>query len=206
MTVIIAKNCGFCFGVRQATETLERIASEASKVGGAVYTYGDVIHNKQYGEKMRAAGVITIGRDDILRIIDEARSGRNVTILVRAHGITKEETENLLSAEKNTPNFSVVDCTCPIVKRAQAIAQSETNEDTVFILIGAAEHPEVRGIVSYARSKSFVFSSSGELLQFLSSDDASFLENKTIIIAGQTTLTSSEWEKARKLSLTYIQT
>ena len=192
MTVIIAKNCGFCFGVRQATETLERIASEASKVGGAVYTYGDVIHNKQYSEKMRAAGVITIGRDDILRIIDEARSGRNVTILVRAHGITKEETENLLSAEKNTPNFSVVDCTCPIVKRAQAIAQSETNEDTVFILIGAAEHPEVRGFVSYARSKSFVFSSSGELLQFLSSDDASFLENKTIIIAGQTTLTSSE--------------
>jgi ribosomal protein S1/(E)-4-hydroxy-3-methyl-but-2-enyl pyrophosphate reductase len=199
LTVIIAKNCGFCFGVRQATETLERIASEASKVGGAVYTYGDVIHNKQYSEKMRAAGVITIGRDDILRIIDEARSGRNVTILVRAHGITKEETENLLSAEKNTPNFSVVDCTCPIVKRAQAIAQSETNEDTVFILIGAAEHPEVRGIVSYARSKSFVFSSSGELLQFLSSDDASFLENKTIIIAGQTTLTSSEWEKSKEI-------
>jgi len=199
LTIIKAKNCGFCFGVRRATETLERIVSEAKENGGAVYTYGDVIHNAQYNEKMREAGVITIGRDDIPRLIDEARSGKSVTVLVRAHGITKEESENLSTAEKDSPNFHVVDCTCPIVKKAQAIAQRETGDDTVFILIGAAEHPEVRGIVSYARSKSFVFSSSDELLRFLSSDDASFLENKTIVVAAQTTLTSAEWEKSREI-------
>lgn len=199
MTVIKAKNCGFCFGVRRATETLERIVSEAKEAGGAVYTYGDVIHNAQYNEKMRAAGVITIGKGDIQRLIDEARGGRSVTVLVRAHGITKEETEIILTAERNTPNFRVIDCTCPIVKRAQATAQRETNEDTVFILIGAAEHPEVRGIVSYACCKSFVFSSSDELMRFLSSDDASLLENKTIVVAAQTTLTSAEWEKSREI-------
>ena len=96
---------------------------------------------------MRAAGVNTIGqRDDVLRIIDdEARSGEALLILVRAHG-TKEETENLLSAEKLTPNFSVVDCTCPHSKACSGDSTEwKRTKMLSFYTDWSAEHPEVRG-------------------------------------------------------------
>ena len=41
MKVIVAKNAGFCFGVRRAVE----LARNEAKQLGKVYTWGKLIHN-----------------------------------------------------------------------------------------------------------------------------------------------------------------
>jgi 4-hydroxy-3-methylbut-2-enyl diphosphate reductase len=47
-------------------------------------------------------------------------------------------------------DLTVVDATCPFVKKAQEYAARLTAEGYTIIIVGEAEHPEVQGIVSYA--------------------------------------------------------
>ena len=47
MTVTVAKNAGFCFGVKRATDSLES-AIENKREGERIYTLGNLIHNDIY--------------------------------------------------------------------------------------------------------------------------------------------------------------
>jgi 4-hydroxy-3-methylbut-2-enyl diphosphate reductase len=60
--------------------------------------------------------------------------------------VTSVELDHILERELN-----IVDATCPFVKKAQDHAALLSREGYVVILVGEAEHPEVQGIVSYAR-------------------------------------------------------
>ena len=64
MKVTLAKNAGFCFGVRRATETVERLLKEGNR---RVATLGHLIHNRLYLEELASRGVVSIS-------IDEARA------------------------------------------------------------------------------------------------------------------------------------
>ena len=45
MNIIIAKNAGFCFGVKRATDELEKRLENKSE-GERIYTLGTLIHNE----------------------------------------------------------------------------------------------------------------------------------------------------------------
>lgn len=190
MSIAVAENSGFCFGVRRATETLEAaISSKKSKI----FTYGDIIHNRQYLDKLTSLGVESISGDEIDEIAVSSTADDPSTVVIRAHGITKSEEEKLSALEAVNPHFHVIDCTCPFVSKVHRIADKETDEDTVFILIGSSSHPEVRGIVSWARGECHVFSSADELFDFISASEPGNLSNKRIVMAAQTTQNLQEW-------------
>ncbi len=190
MKVTVAGNSGFCFGVRRATETLEAaISSKKSKI----FTYGDIIHNRQYLDKLASLGVKSINSDRIDEIAHHSTASAPSTVVIRAHGITKQEEEHLAKLARENENFHVIDCTCPFVSKVHKIADTETSDDTVFILIGTETHPEVRGIVSWAKGECHVFASSAELKDYILTNNATEWREKRVIMAAQTTQKLSEW-------------
>ena len=68
------------------------------------------------------------------------------------HGIPREDETRLAALGAN-----VVDATCPKVKRAQLAIAEATADGRRLYLFGEAEHPEVRGLVSYAGGPCLVF-------------------------------------------------
>ncbi len=188
--VIVSENSGFCFGVRRATETLEAAVSEKKS---KIYTYGDIIHNRQYLDKMASLGVKSLSVDSVDEVAAKSTASSPSTVIIRAHGITKEEEERLSSLESSNPCFHVVDCTCPFVSKVHRIADTETGNDTVFVLIGSASHPEVRGIMSWARGECHVFATSDELSAFIETHGTDVWSHKRVILAAQTTQKLSEW-------------
>ncbi|MBE6975340.1 MAG: bifunctional 4-hydroxy-3-methylbut-2-enyl diphosphate reductase/30S ribosomal protein S1, partial [Ruminococcaceae bacterium] len=104
MSVTVAKNAGFCFGVSRAVETVERCAAE----GRHVVTLGPIIHNRHVVQRFRKLGV------EVIDAPDQAQPG--TTVIIRSHGVTKAVMEQLQER-----GVQIVDATCPFVKRIHAI-------------------------------------------------------------------------------------
>jgi 4-hydroxy-3-methylbut-2-enyl diphosphate reductase len=130
--VITAKRAGFCFGVKRAVD----MAFAAAKESDRVYTLGPIIHNPQVIDKLQSEGVQPVESIDSRKI---------KTLIVRTHGVPKEISEKL-----NKKKYAVIDATCPFVKKAQNYARLLREEDYQVVIIGDKEHPEVKGLMSYA--------------------------------------------------------
>lgn len=144
MEIILAKRAGFCFGVKRATQ----MAFEAAEKGDNTYSLGPIIHSPQVVSRLEEMGV------KVLKHLDDIATG---TIIVRSHGVTSSELE-----EAVRKNLEVVDATCPFVKKAQEHVQSLSEEGYDVVVVGDADHPEVQGIVSYAKGKVYVVGSEEE--------------------------------------------
>ena len=193
MDITIAKNAGFCFGVKRATDSLENAINEKGE-GERIFTLGNLIHNAPYNQNLSERGVRCISMADV----DEVAKGEGAArIFVRAHGIPKEDEAHLCELSKANSNFSYVDCTCPFVKKIHKIAEENSSEDNCFVLFGAAHHPEVVGLMSYFEGEKIVLGNSLDIEK-----NADFFEknvNKTFIVAAQTTFALSEWKKSQKI-------
>ncbi len=195
--ITIAKNAGFCFGVQRATDQLERALTDA-KAGERIYTLGHLIHNETYNESLRRRGVEAIGQEEIETVAREATKEHPVTLLVRAHGCPKPITEQLSTLSRENPYFRYLDCTCPYVKKIHKIAEESDPETSVFVLIGAKEHPEVKGIMSCFEGEKYVFSGADELEKAFSQCQSGNLHKKTPIMVAQTTQNLGIWHQSQK--------
>ena len=144
MKVILAKQAGFCFGVKRATQ----MAFEAADKGGKTYTLGPIIHSPQVVQKLEEMGV------KALKDISGMDDG---TIIIRSHGVASGELEEAVRKE-----LEIVDATCPFVKKAQEHVESLSQAGYDVVVVGDADHPEVQGIVSYASGKVYVVGSGDE--------------------------------------------
>lgn len=144
MKVILAKQAGFCFGVKRATQ----MAFEAADKGGKTYTLGPIIHSPQVVQKLEEMGVKAL--NDISGMDDG-------TIIIRSHGVASGELEEAVRKE-----LEIVDATCPFVKKAQEHVESLSQAGYDVVVVGDADHPEVQGIVSYASGKVYVVGSGDE--------------------------------------------
>ncbi len=192
MSVTVASLAGFCFGVSRAVDTVEA----AVKNGGTVYTLGKLIHNPGFIQDLEARGVKIIDADGIEKAAAEASEKNPAVICTRAHGITAELDCKLASLALANPHFKVYDCTCPYVKKIHKIARDETDADTVLCVLGDEAHPEVQGIVSYAKGEHIVATTADELVDRLKNDE--YREKKVVLVA-QTTQNLSEWKKTIKI-------
>lgn len=122
-----------------------------------------------------------------------------VTVLIRAHGIERQIEARLNALSADNPNFRVEDCTCPYVKKVQRIAAENSGEGKVFLLIGAAEHPEVVGIMSYVKGEGRVFADTESLELAIRRNELDNLHKNEVTIAAQTTQKLSEWKNSIKI-------
>jgi len=149
MKILMAENAGFCFGVKRAI----RIASEVAR-HGKVYTFGPLIHNPQVVSRLKAKGV------EPIEDIDQVKTGK---LLIRAHGVSLELRRKLVAQE-----LEIVDATCPIVKKSQDYVAHLDKQNFQVVIIGNRNHPEVQGLLGYARNAVVVNSPSeaGALTHF----------------------------------------
>ena len=137
MQVKLASSRGFCFGVEDAIELAEAAVDEHG--AGNVVALGPVIHNKQVVSKLEQAGLDQTGK---LEAIDPSK-----VILIRSHGAPPETFQRAYE-----DGHEIVDATCVLVKRAQAVVKQLYEDGYHVVMIGDPNHPEVRGVIGYAPS------------------------------------------------------
>lgn len=197
-TVTVARHAGFCFGVKRATDRLEKALANA-RAGERVCTLGHLIHNEAYNEALRLRGVLTVSEPELAALAASADAEHPVTVFVRAHGCPRETREELEGYAAKNPHFRWVDCTCPYVKKIHTIAEENSSPEHVFFLIGAEKHPEVVGIMSYFDGEKRVFASAEELERAVGTDETVRITKKTPVMVAQTTLNLGNWQKSQEI-------
>ena len=149
--ILLAENSGFCFGVKQAIEkTEEQIKiKEKGGISGNIYTCGPLIHNRLVTEDLAARGV------GIINSVAQASQGD--VIIVRSHGERRNFFEEAQSA-----GITVVDATCPFVKKIQMLAEEAFEAGKRILIVGDREHPEVKGINGWCESSALIVNSPEE--------------------------------------------
>ena len=198
MKITIAKNAGFCFGVKRATDSLEEKIDNASR-GERIFTLGTLIHNETYNEMLQSRGVCVTSIDRVSELSESATEDSPVTVFIRAHGIPRQDEELLARLSESNPCFRYVDCTCPFVKKIHNIAKKHSSEDNILLVFGKSEHPEVVGILSYFDYEKVTFSSADELLSLGEKGLFVKLTKKRPVLVAQTTQKLAEWRKTQEL-------
>lgn len=145
MKIELASSYGFCFGVKRAIKIAEE--HEGSK------TYGPLIHNKDEIKRLKEG--FGIGLAESMEDVspDDA-------VVIRTHGIPKEELSQLKAQENQ-----IINATCPYVTTPQNIVATMSEKGYSIVIFGDKNHPEIKGVVSYAKESrnAFVVKSETEL-------------------------------------------
>jgi len=129
--IIMADHAGFCFGVKL---TVDAIAN-ALMDGGEVWSIGMPIHNPQEVARLGTMGLrVAQSASDIP---DGAR------VVIRAHGESRAVIQLLRGKGE------VIDTTCPHVRRAQERASELSSQGYHIVLLGDAQHPEIRSLAGH---------------------------------------------------------
>lgn len=169
MKVVLASTAGFCIGVKRALEMVLKAINENQP---RIYTYGPLIHNPQVLELLRERGIT------ILKPGEEVPKG---LVVIRAHGIPPQERRLLEEA-----GGRIIDATCPRVAKVQAIIRRWAAKGCATLIVGDADHPEVRGLMGYTEGRGYVVSTS--------QDVADLPDLDKLIVVAQTTQSESQFE------------
>jgi len=131
MRIKLAEKYGFCFGVKRAIKIAEENENSA--------TYGPLIHNANEIDRLKTNFNVALSND-----LNDFQTGD--TAVIRTHGIPKEELSRLQEREVN-----VIDATCPYVTKPQQICEEMSQEGYSIVIFGDEQHPEIRGVRSYAK-------------------------------------------------------
>lgn len=167
MECVRAGSAGFCMGVSLALRKLDEVIDRMESPG-QIFIFGSIIHNPQVVEDYARKGVVTATSSS------EIPAG--ATVVVRAHGITKQVRDDLLGR-----GVEVVDATCPKVRQACVRIERSTSEGRTLLLFGEESHPEVKCLLSYAAGSAFVFDTFDKIRSY------HFNEGQDYCLAAQTT-------------------
>jgi 4-hydroxy-3-methylbut-2-en-1-yl diphosphate reductase len=130
MKIVKTKELGFCFGVRRAVKMLEKAARDNPKVE----SLGPVVHNDQVSQRLEKLGI---------HVIKNLAEVESEVVAISSHGVSPE-----IEAELRSMPVTVIDTTCPFVRRAQTAARRLSETGFFVVVYGEAEHPEIKGILS----------------------------------------------------------
>lgn len=175
MKLMVAKDLGFCFGVRRAVN-MAREAVEKLKVNNpnaTVYTYGELIHNKNVIDDLKKSGIIPIDDFNNLKKDD--------VVVIRSHGVAHE-----VYGKLHDIGVHIVDATCPFVENIHKIVSKAYERKEQVFIVGSKSHPETVGINGYC-DYSAVFIENEQSVPKLN-------EGKGCLVA-QTTFDSASFER-----------
>ena len=171
MEIIVAKNGGFCQGVKRAVDTALSVPPENT------YIYGEIIHNPDVVQTITARGIQTVEH------LSQVPCG--ATLIIRSHGVGKAVYE-----ECQRRDIKIVDCTCQFVRRTQNIIREQYAKGNAIVIVGERTHPEVVGLNGWCENTAYIFSSE--------TDDFSVLPDKNCCLVAQTTYSKEKFEKIIK--------
>ena len=177
--IVVARSAGFCFGVQRSVEMAEALLARGERVA----SLGELIHNAEVVDEMRARGLRVIAEPG------EAASGESV--LVRAHGVPERVMPEL--AERG---IDVYDATCPRVKAIHTIVRRDSDAGRFVLILGMREHPEVVGIQGWCRDCA-VIENAAELEEWLENHPEKC--EKALSLVVQTTQTQNNFLECAKI-------
>jgi len=134
MKIKVAKDAGYCFGVREAVKLAEKTATDY----GEVYMLGHIVHNERVVSSLEDSGVRVIeSLDDV---------PKDKPVLFRAHGTSPEIWEKTQKS-----GVEIIDATCPLVTEIHKEAKILEEEGYKIIIIGDHGHDEVIAIANQVK-------------------------------------------------------
>ena len=146
MEIKISKCIGFCSGVKVAVDKAFKTLETEKKL----YSYGEIIHNKDVIEKLESKGLV---------VVEDIPNNNDNKLLIRAHGVGKNIIDEL---EKQS--IEVIDATCVKVKKIHKIVEEFKKNDYNIIITGDENHPEVKGINGWCNNEASVIDGTEDLI------------------------------------------
>ena len=134
MKILLAKDAGYCFGVRDAVNLAKKSGDDFQEV----YMLGDIVHNETVVDDLNKRGSKVV---ESLNDIPEDKP-----VLFRAHGT---DPETWKKAQKKKLN--IIDATCPLVTEIHEEIKELESENRRTIIIGDHNHDEVVGIAAQVK-------------------------------------------------------
>ncbi len=129
MKIIVAKDAGYCFGVRHAVDQ----AYKTTKEYGDVYMLGHIVHNENVVKDLEKSGT------KVVDSLDQVPIGK--PLLFRAHG-----TEPNIWKQAHKKKLNIIDATCPLVTEIHEEVRKLEKDGRQIIIIGDHGHDEIIGI------------------------------------------------------------
>ena len=174
MKVIVAKTAGFCFGVKRA---VEQVYEQIAAADRPVYTYGPIIHNEEVVRDLEEKGVRVLHTEEELRTLADG------IVVIRSHGVGKHVYDLL-----NERGITIVDATCPFVKKIHRIVQEQQEAGRRVVIIGNPKHPEVEGIRGWGNEKTLVIENEDQI------ENLPVLPEEKLSIVSQTTFNYNKFQ------------
>lgn len=135
MKIIVAKDAGYCFGVRHAVDQ----AYKTTKEHGDVYMLGHIVHNENVVEDLETAGT------KVVDSLEQVPAGK--PLLFRAHG-----TEPDIWDQAQKKKLNIIDATCPLVTEIHKEVRRLEKDGRQIIIIGDHGHDEIVGISTQVKN------------------------------------------------------
>jgi len=164
MKITVAKDAGYCFGVRDAVN----MAYDSADEFGNVYMLGAIVHNEQVVEDLEKVGT---------KVVESLNDvPKDSPILFRAHG-----TINELRDEAKSKKMNIIDATCPLVHEIHHEVKRLAEDGRQIIIIGDHGHDEVIAIANQVEN-SIIVSSPSEASQLRKMKRAGVVSQSTQMI------------------------
>lgn len=178
--IIRADKMGFCFGVMEAVRLCEEILRREEHRNKRKYILGMLVHNDFVVNSFRNRGFEILEEEQL----DLLQPGD--IVVIRAHGIAKDIQKTL---EKK--NVEIYDATCIFVSQIKKKLLWAIEQGYDILFIGDKDHPEVKGITSYAENI-LIFANLEEL------EKVQLSVNKKYFLSTQTTLNQKKFLELKK--------
>lgn len=125
--IAYAQEMGICSGVKRALDRIMQVED-----GRGIYVLGSLVHNRQVMEKLHERGI---------RFISDYNVINEGTVVISAHGVSDHVARGI-----RKKGLTVIDVTCPVVKKLHDITREKEKEGKKVIIVGDAQHAEIKGI------------------------------------------------------------
>ena len=163
----VADTAGFCFGVKRAVDGVYNALNE----GRGIATLGDIIHNRQVTDDLKARGVYPYAAPEDVP--------EDKIIVIRAHGVGKDVYDRIGDRE-------YIDLTCPYVAKIHKIVRKYHERGYKIVIIGDSNHPEVIGINGWCDYHAEIIDSESTQIDIEPTD-------KPICVVAQTTIKKNKF-------------
>ncbi len=129
LRVLLAKPRGFCAGVERAIQAVEDALRHTDR---PVYVRHEIVHNGRVVDDLKRQGAVFV--EEVSDIPDGA------VAIFSAHGVSRA-----VEREAADRGLSVLDATCPLVRRVHLEGQRHARAGREVIVIGHRGHVEIEG-------------------------------------------------------------
>lgn len=139
MRIILARQAGFCAGVKRAIDIAEKCCDQEH----TFYSLGPLVNNDEVVRYLESRGIIPI------KGLEQVNPPHR--LIIRSHGASRD-----LLLEAQSKGIEIIDATCPLVKQVHELVASLRGEGYDIVIFGDINHPEVQGILGWCDNNALV--------------------------------------------------